>query len=456
MKIKDTLTRTMREFVPINAGRINLFVCGPTVYNLVHVGNGRAFVVFDAFAKFLRSEGYEVFYLQNITDIDDKIIDRAREENRNWKEIAKEFLACYMDDMRDAGVDSVSHYAPATNYVGEMVVQIRRLIELGSAYETPDGVYYDISSFSDYGKLSGQNLDKIRSGARVEVNEDKRNPSDFVLWKKEKPGEPSWDSPWGRGRPGWHIEDTAITESFLGDEYDIHGGGSDLIFPHHEAEIAQERMISGKQYLSHYWMHSGMLNMGKEKMSKSQGNIVTLRDVISRHGKEAFRYFVLNSMYDSPLSYSEESLNAAGESVSRINEAFRKISGSRGAGKGKSIDSMSYEKRFRERLSNGFDTHGAITEVLNLVAELNRKEGDISAEEKSELMDFFRLVDSIYGIIRKDASHPDDSLIRNILSLRQELRKKGDYSSSDAIRKALLDSGIEIQDKGNETDWWYS
>ena len=456
MKIKDTLTHNLVELKPIHSGRINLFVCGPTVYNYIHVGNGRLFVVFDSFARFLREEGYEVFYLQNITDIDDKIFRKASEDGTSWDAVAKKFVGEFLADMKSVGVESVTFYAKATAYIEQIIEQISTLMRKGYAYETNDGVYYDVTKFKDYGKLSGQDLEMTQAGARVEVNEDKRNAADFVLWKKMKPGEPYWDSPWGKGRPGWHIEDTAISEAFFGAEYDIHGGGSDLIFPHHEAEIAQMRAISGKKHLSRYWMHVSMLIMDKEKMSKSLGNIVRLRDAVEKYGPETFRFFVLNSSFDSLLSYSDEAMKAAGETVSRIGESYRKVRSCRGSGPGSGLDFSVRREAFREKLRNGFDTHGALTEVMSTVTEINRTLDRFNSGEVKDALSYFSLVNSIMGILKENLSPSGSKLIENLLKARKEARLAGNYQFSDTIRKILEDSGVSIQDNGPETEWWYS
>ncbi len=454
--IKDSMGHKTVEFKPMREGRVKLFVCGPTVYNLIHIGNARLFIVFDAFAKFLRSQGFEVFYVQNITDIDDKIIKEAKEENKPWKEIVARYLSQYFKDTSSLGIDSVSLFARATNYIEEIIDQIKRLMLAGVAYETTDGVYFEVSKFTDYGRLSGQQLDKIRPGARVEISEDKRSPSDFVLWKKMKPGEPYWESPWGKGRPGWHIEDTAITEALFGPEYDIHGGGSDLIFPHHEAEIAQMRSLSKSEYLSRYWMHVAMLNMKEDKMSKSLGNIITVADALKKHSVQALRFFMLNTSFDSPLHYSEESLAAAEETVSRISEFYRKLDSARGSGKAGMVDVKRSRDAFMDAMANGFDTHAAMTVVLDLVTEMNRTMDRIGTRDRKEGIEFMNEVDSILGIVRKIGTGKGSEIVEKMISARNEARKKGSYALSDELRSILLQSGVAIQDNGPDTEWWFT
>ncbi|MBA3044578.1 cysteine--tRNA ligase, partial [archaeon] len=289
LKIYNTLTRQKEEFVPIHGNRVNMFVCGPTVYDYSHLGHARTYIVFDVIARYLRYHGYSVFYLMNITDIDDKMIKRANENRIPVKELADRFTKAFNEDMKRLNVTSVNLYAKATEYLNEIINQINILIEKGFAYEVDGDVYFAVRKFRDFGKLSKQSLDELKAGARIEVDEKKRNPEDFVLWKKQKPDEPFWASPWGNGRPGWHVEDTAITTTYFGDKYDLHGGGLDLIFPHHESEIAIAESVTGEKPFVKYWVHSGFLTLDKEKMSKSLGNFFTIREVLEKYEPEVIR-----------------------------------------------------------------------------------------------------------------------------------------------------------------------
>ncbi|MEK7537914.1 MAG: cysteine--tRNA ligase, partial [Patescibacteria group bacterium] len=308
LKIYNTLSGKKDLFKPIKGRQVNLFVCGPTVYDYSHLGHARAYIIFDAFVKYLRHLGFKVFYLQNITNIDDKIIARAREKNVAPKNLAKPFEKEYLNDMKLLGVDSVSKYARATDYIKEIISQVQRLEEKGFAYKIEeDGIYYNIAKFKDYGKLAGRTVLQADDGvSRIDYSKDKKNRGDFCLWKlKQSEQEPSWNSPWGQGRPGWHIEDTAITEKFFGPQYDIHGGARDLIFPHHQAEVAQMEAISGKKPLVKYWMHAGFLTVNHTKMSKSLGNFITISDFTKRCAPNYLRFFIVKNSWRSPMDYSE-------------------------------------------------------------------------------------------------------------------------------------------------------
>ncbi|MGC8506262.1 MAG: cysteine--tRNA ligase [Thermoplasmata archaeon] len=454
MRIFNTYSRSLEDLEPLNRGRIRMFVCGPTVYDYIHVGNARTFIIFDSFAKYLSELGYEVFYLQNITDVDDKIINRARELDMNPEDLSEKFYREFRRDMRSLRVDSVSLYAKATLYIDEIIGQISALLEKGFAYESDDGVYFSVRKFRDFGKLSGQDMSQIRHGVRIDLNENKRDPEDFVLWKKHREGEPYWDSPWGPGRPGWHIEDTAITSSFFGDEYDIHGGAVDLIFPHHEAEIAQMRSISGKEFLSRYWIHSGLLRMGEEKMSKSLGNFVKVREALSKYTGEQLRFFLLNSRYSSDLLYSDELIASSNEALSRIQNAYTNLLNITAADGTFTIDSRREIDNFKAMLDSNFDTRSVFARLLEIVTEINRNTVSISRGSADEILLIFDFIDRIFGILRKDESEYHVSrLIESIISMRQEFRKEKDFRHSDMIRKILEDSGIRIEDSGKEVRW---
>ncbi len=313
IKIYNTLTRSKENFKPLNGNRIKLFVCGPTVYDYSHIGHARTYISFDVIARYLKYRGFSVFYLQNITDIDDKIINRAISTGKDPLDLAREFEAEYLKDMESLGVENVNLYARATEHIEEIKAQIETLLEAGFAYETDNGVYFDISKYPDFGKLSNRKIEDLNVH-RISPDSNKRNPEDFALWKK-KDKELVWNSPWGAGRPGWHIEDTAITEEYFGPQYDIHGGGLDLIFPHHEAEIAQMESASGKKPMVRYWMHTGFLNVKGEKMSKSLGNFITIKELIKKYPPEVFRFFVISTHYRSPIDFSHEILEQSQNSL---------------------------------------------------------------------------------------------------------------------------------------------
>ncbi len=455
MKIHDTLTKSEKQFRPIHSGRINLFVCGPTVQDHFHIGHARTYIFFDAMAKFLRKSGYSVFYLQNITDIDDKIINRAKEENMDPLQLAESYLDEYLREMKALKVDSINFYARATLHVDEIISQIERLISAGYAYESDDGVYFEVRKFKDYGELSGQNLEQIRHGVRTEISEGKKSPEDFVIWKKMKPGEPWWDSPWGRGRPGWHVEDTAITESYFGEEYDIHGAGSDLVFPHHEAENAIARSLSGRKHLARYWIHTGMLNINSEKMSKSLKNFRTISEILDNYSPEVLRFAMLNANYRTMLDFSEEMMESSRENVHYITKTYKrlkKITRSQGAF---TIDTGAKRKIMQRAMEDDFDTRSLIMNILEMCSDVNKNVEEISSEEAGKVSDLLDWADSFLGILETGGRMIGENLISSVLDIRLELRKKREYGLSDRIRAELKSNGIYIEDVNGKTEWWF-
>lgn len=453
MRIYNTMTRKTEDLVPMHHGRLNVFVCGPTVYNRIHIGNGRTFAFFDAAVKFLRFIGYSVFYLQNITDIDDKIINRAREEGVDPLELSKKYFKCFIEDTALLGIDSVSYYALASDYIPEIRRQVSSLIRKQFAYRVDDGVYFSIDAFPDYGKLSRQVTSENRSSVRHRMNENKRNPGDFVVWKMAKPGEPKWRSAYGEGRPGWNIEDTAITRTFFGDSYDIHGGGSDLIFPHHEGEIAIMRSLSKRKYLSKYWLHTGMLNVKNEKMSKSTGNIITVREACEKYGGLALRYLLLNASYRSEIIFDDLSMHEAKVNVDRLNLLYQNLKSRRQFGN-RNISVDRYREMVLSAASNDFDFRSVYAILNELSEEANRNMESISLESATKILDFMNEVNSFLGFID---THADlkmlDRLMENIISFRDGLRAQKEFNLSDQLREKLKDAGIELEDKGGMTKW---
>ncbi len=449
----DTLSRKEKnlEFDPGTV--VKVFVCGPTVQDTFHLGHARTYTFFDSVVKYLRVKGYSVFYLQNITDIDDKIIKRANEENVPYDVISKRYSEEYMDIMKTLKIDSVNFYAKATSHISEIVQQIRILIDKGLAYETSDGVYFSVAKFPDYGKLSGQDPESLRAGARVESTEEKHDPRDFVIWKKMKPGEPYWESPWGRGRPGWHIEDTAITEKYFGTTYDIHGGGTDLIFPHHEAEIALERSISGQPFLARYWLHSAMLNVNEEKMSKSLKNYITIRSVLKDYLPEELRYALLNVQFRTTVSFSPELMTEARANISTINTIYRKL-------KLKNISSRKLNEnpaiaKLSERMDSNFDFRLLFRDFLEYIGKWNTHLDNLGDHEIAIAIDTIEWLDSFTGIIpEKKGDSTSEALVGLLLKMRRTMREKKDFAGADEIRKNLREMGITIEDRGEETIWW--
>lgn len=455
MKIYDTMQKKVVPF-RLNKNRIvKMYVCGPTVYDSPHIGHAKTYIFFDALAKYLRAKGFHVFYVQNITDLDDKIITKAAQENLPTEIISKRYLMDYLKIMKSLKIDSVNLYVPATMEFRKIISQIKTLVRKGYAYETDDGVYFSVSRFPDYGKLSGQDLNSLRSGSRIDINENKRDPRDFVIWKKMKPGEPYWDSPWGKGRPGWHIEDTAITDAFLGKTYDIHGGGSDLIFPHHEAEIAIERSVSGRKILSRYWIHTGMLNIEGEKMSKSLHNYVTIDEVLKDFTPEDLRYALLNCQFNTQLSFSGELMEESRKNVNALSSIYNKLR--QKAGDDNMENDYSVINSLDSFLEYNFDFRGMFSKLMSYVSEWNKNLDAMDSREASLSLSALKWVNEFTGVIKEgENSARSDDLIRLLLSARKSLRTAKDFSSSDAIRSGLRKLGVHIEDQGSETIWWYS
>ena len=453
MQIKDTM-RGKTEFHELHKGRVNMFVCGPTVYDIPHVGNSRVYVFFDMVAKYLRTMGYSVFYLQNITDIDDKIINRAAEEGSDYQAVSDKFYSLYMDIMNKLGIDSVNIYARATLYMDEIISQIQRLQDLGFVYATDDGLYYRIRKFRDYGKLSGQDLDHIEAGARIEVNENKEDPGDFAVWKFRKPGEPYWNSPWGEGRPGWHIEDTAITECHFGPSYDIHGGGSDLIFPHHEAEIAQMRAISGLPTLTSVWMHVGMLNINGNKMSKSLKNFVTIDQVMRTHSREEIRFYFLNSGYRSTMIFSDAALKESSETLKRIQTTYDKLVSKADGHTSIVIGPSTIRHKLQEIIDDDFDARGFFAEIMKITTEINRGLDTMDPDGAASYLSLFNWMNSFMGVLKeKTWEGIPVKLVDDLVSLRNQMRREKMFAVSDNIREILFRNGIILEDREGVTEW---
>ena len=457
------MTGNKENLQPIHNNRINLFVCGPTVYDDSHIGHARTYIAFDVVARYLKYKGFSVFYLQNITDVDDKIIQRAAETNVSPRSLARKFEQRYLEDMQALGVTNVNYYARASEHIPEIIGQIMRLIELGYAYETETGVYFDESRFEDFGKLSHQSAEDLEKH-RIEPDPTKRNPGDFSLWKKRQDGEEvTWDSPWGLGRPGWHIEDTAITETYFGAQYDIHGGAMDLIFPHHEAEIAQMESTSGKKPLVRYWMHTGFLNVRGEKMSKSLGNFTTIKSMLQRCDAESFRFFVLSSHYRSPIDFSEEAIEQSCNGLERIRQLV-KIIDAQLETPGDSPDNdeidpfvIEARARFIEHMDNDFNTTYALRTVFELVRDVNRRinEKTISRRSLIDVKEQLREFGEILGLSFSEAEKgpagtaedQTGNLIELLIDIRQKLREKKDWQLADEIRNGLNELNVVLEDE---------
>ena len=412
LKVFNTLTRKKEDFKPINGKKVNMFVCGPTVYDYSHLGHAKTYVQFDIIVRYLRFRNFVVFYLQNITDLDDKIIKRAKQNNETPETLARRFEKEYYKDMAALGITSVDKYARATDYIEAIIKQVKALLEKGYAYEIKDGIYFDLSKFKDYGKLSRRTtLQAEDAVTRIDESVSKRNKGDFCLWKRSKPDEPKWDSPWFKGRPGWHIEDTAITESYFGPQYDIHGGARDLIFPHHEAEIAQMEAKSGKKPFVKYWLHTGFLTVEGRKMAKSLGNFITLREALKKYYAETIRFFFASTHYRSPIDFSQKNLEQSKKSLDRLYTALENVYFIK---KGKKVTPQEkqfemrlkgYKEKFIAAMDDDFNTREALKVIFKMSNEVNRfvsRRKELSAKSKEKTLNMFKELGGIFGILQKE------------------------------------------------------
>ena len=457
INVYNTMSREKEELV-IDNNVIKLFVCGPTVYDYSHIGHARTYISFDVIVRYLKHKGYSVFYLQNITDIDDKIINRAKERNVDPIELSHKFEEEYLKDMQLLNVTNVNFYARATEHMQAIINQIQTLMDKGYAYDTPTGVYFDVSKFEGFAKLSNRKLDDLQN-VRISVDSTKKDPKDFALWKKQDE-EPYWDSPWGKGRPGWHIEDTAITETYFGPQYNIHGGGLDLIFPHHDAEIAQMEAASGKEPLVEYWMHTGFLNVRGEKMSKSLGNFITIKELLKEYSPETYRFFVLSTHYRSPIDFSDEILKQAENSLNRIRNTGKLLldyynSEDMADSDEETVveDLNNFKDEFFSAMDNDFNTPIALSSLFDYTHKLNKSIASsiISKDTSLEIIDTLKTIESILGIdiLVEDSVGSDLSNdILNILTdVREKLRAKKDWDLADKIRDDLSQLDISLEDK---------
>ncbi|MDP3731098.1 MAG: cysteine--tRNA ligase [bacterium] len=445
MRIYNTLTKTKEEFVPREDKKVKMFICGPTVYDYIHIGNARTFVFFDVVAKYLRHSGYNLEYIQNITDIDNKIIERAQKENVNSLEYAKKYTKIFKEDMKALGVTS-PEYKNATDHIPEVVKQVQTLLDKGNAYVIEnDGIYFDLSTFPDYGKLSGRTANMADDAvSRIDDSDKKRNRSDFALWKFSQEGDPSWPASFGDGRPGWHIEDTAITEKYFGPQYDLHGAGQDLIFPHHEAEIAQQESASGLKPFVKYWMHTGFLINKEKKMSKSLGNFLSLNEALKSYSPETIRFYFLSAHYRSPLDFSEEILKQSEAAVMRINEFRHKLNLL--TSQVKNIDpkeTAEILQKVREAMNDDFNTPEAIGTFFELIRQTNQKleNGQMAMTELTKIIDFF---DKVLGIIPKSITFPPE--IQTLIDQRELARESMDFTIADQLRSQIESLGYQIDD----------
>jgi cysteinyl-tRNA synthetase len=457
LHIYNSLTRRKEPFTPITPGKVRMYVCGMTVYDYCHLGHARVMVVFDMAVRYLRARGLDVTYIRNITDIDDKIIKRAAENREDINALTGRFIRAMNEDAAALGVLPPDSEPRATVHMPQILDMIARLVERGFAYRAKNNdVYYHVRKFAPYGALSGKTLDELKIGARVEVGEDKDDPLDFVLWKAAKPGEPQWDSPWGAGRPGWHIECSAMSTTCLGNHFDIHGGGMDLKFPHHENEIAQSEASTGEKF-ANTWMHVGFVRLNEEKMSKSLGNFFTVREVLKKFDPEVVRYFILGSHYRSPLDYSDETLQGAKGALTRLYLALKDLPAAGAEGPGAAM----YEERFYTAMDDDFNTPGAMAVLFDLARDVNKLREDGLAAA-APLGACLRRLGGILGLLQREpqaflqggaANGLTDEEIEALIARRTEARRQKNWAESDRIRDELKAQGVILEDKGGQTAW---
>ncbi len=464
MRIYNTLTQKKEEFVPIEEGKVRMYVCGPTVYNFIHIGNARPVIIFDTVRRFLEYKGYQVNYVTNFTDVDDKIIKKALEEGVDSKEVSERYIEEFRKDTEALNVRKASCHPKATEEIDGMIDMISTLIEKGHAYEKNGTVYFRTRSFQEYGKLSKKNIDDLEAGARIAVSEEKEDPMDFVLWKPKKEGEPYWTSPWSDGRPGWHIECSVMSSKYLGEQIDIHGGGEDLIFPHHENEIAQSEAASGKPF-ARYWMHNAFLNIDNKKMSKSDGNFFTVREILAQYPSEVVRFFMLNAHYRSPLNFSKDLMEAAKNSLTRILTSTGQLEHLLKSGVLKEEDTTASEQsllkeaegfreNFDQAMEDDFNTADAITAIFELVRLANTNcTGESTKAFVQEMYDRIVKLCDVLGLKAQQEQELLDAEIEQLIEDRQNARKNKDFAKSDEIRKLLLEKGIVLEDTREGVRW---
>ncbi len=479
LKLYNTLTKRKETFVPREQGKVSMYVCGVTVYDYCHLGHARAYVIFDMVKRYLEYKGYDVLHVQNFTDVDDKIIKKAQKEGRDPLALSRQYIEEYFKDMDCLGIKRAQIYPKVTEHMDDIINMVQGLIDRGYAYEVEGDVYFAIEKFSEYGKLSGRSLEDMKAGARVEVDERKHHPMDFAVWKKAKQGEPAWDSPWGQGRPGWHIECSAMSLKYLGNHFDIHGGGRDLIFPHHENEIAQSEAFTGDAPFVHYWMHNGFVNINEEKMSKSLGNFFTIRDILEQYSPQVLRFFLLSTHYRSPVNFDDQKLEEARKGLSRINNAMGELE-SRVAGR--TIDSCLdasqlvesekalYDKiqqtkqDFEVAMDDDFNTALGIGNLFELVRESNAflhgQTGELSSGALfvlHEVLETFKEIGLVFGILGEQNEQQDSGMVEKlmdlILDIRQDARQKKDWAVADKVRDTLKEAGVVIEDTPQGSRW---
>ncbi len=462
IKVYNTLNKKKEEFIPLTPGEVKMYVCGPTVYNFFHIGNGRTFIVFDTIRRYFEYRGFKVDFVQNFTDIDDKMIKKANEEGTTVKKIGDTYIKEYYQDADTLNIERATVNPRATEFIGEIIKFVKGLIDKGYAYEVDGDVYFSTKKFEGYGKLSGQNIEDLQSGVRIRVDERKKDPMDFAIWKAQKPGEPAWNSPWGMGRPGWHIECSCMAKKLLGETIDIHAGGADLTFPHHENEVAQSEALTGKPF-ARYWLHSAFVNVNNEKMSKSLNNFFTAREILERYDADVIRFLMLSAHYRQQLNFSEDLLDSAKASVERIYNAIGNLENL--------IDEVSreemneeekvyleslnqYRDKYIEKMDDDFNTADAITAIFDLIRDTNTNITINSSKELSEkALDLIRELGAPLGMLQKSTKGDIAEEVEALIAERQEARKNRDFALADKIRDDLKDRGIVLEDTPQGVRW---
>lgn len=461
MKLFNTLTRRKEEFIPITPGEIKMYACGPTVYNYFHIGNARTFMTFDAMRRYFQYRGFKVTFVQNFTDIDDKIINRAIEENTTSEEVSERFIREYFKDAEALGIQKADIHPKVTENLKEIIAFIKALEERGLAYEADGDVYYNVSGFSTYGKLSKQSLEDLQAGARIEINEKKSDPLDFVLWKASKQGEPSWKSPWGPGRPGWHIECSAMAKKYLGETIDIHGGGGDLVFPHHENEIAQSEGAIGKPF-ANYWVHVGYLNIDNRKMSKSLNNFFTVRDIKEEYDLEIIRFFILAAHYRNPINFSKELVDSAKNGLERLYNTKHNLKYHIENAMNLELQECEawvgelpgYRMKFIEAVDDDFNTADGLAAIFDMVRFINTNISPSSSKKAGEeAYSLLMELTGVLGLLSKEENSSLETEVEALIQERQQARKEKNFARADEIRDRLKEMGIVLEDTSQGIKW---
>ncbi|AVP56021.1 cysteine--tRNA ligase [Clostridium tetani] len=462
MKLYNTLTRQKEEFIPLKTGEVNMYVCGPTVYNFFHIGNGRTFIVFDTVRRYLEYKGYKVKFVQNFTDIDDKMIKRANDEGITVKELGERFIGEYYKDADSLNIERATVNPRATEFMEEIIQFVKELVDKGYAYEIDGDVYFHTKKFNEYGKLSGQNIEDLQAGARINVDERKKDAMDFAIWKKQKPGEPAWESPWGMGRPGWHIECSCMAHNLLGDTIDIHAGGHDLIFPHHENEIAQSECRTGKPFAK-YWMHSAFLNIDNKKMSKSLNNFFTAREILEKYDADVVRLFMLSAHYRAQLNFSEELLQSAMSAVERLYNAIYNLENLANEVKRNDLNEEEkkyikkldeYREKYIEKMDDDFNTADAIAVIFDMIRDINSNvKSDSSKKIIEYALSIIRELGSPLGILQKSTEESVEDEIQQLIDRREKARTEKNWALADEIRDGLKERGILLEDTPQGVRW---